>query len=140
MSGVVCRHGIVKNLTEKFVEVTVLSESACGACHAKGSCTAAERQEKCFLVDRPSWPVAVGDRVEIRMESSLGYLAITIAYLLPVVLLVGGLFLFSALGMDDGLSAILSLGIAAVYFAVVWLFRRQMQRKFTLTIVKRMTD
>lgn len=140
MNDQICRHGVVKNLTEKVVEVIVLSESACGSCHAKGSCSAAEKQEKSFLVDRPSWPIDIGDHVEIRMESSLGYLAITIAYLLPVVLLVGGLFLFSGLGLDDGLSALLSLGIAAVYFAIVWLFRKQLQRKFTLSIKRSMND
>jgi len=134
MSENICRSGIVKKITEDSVEVQVLVESACSGCHAKSACPAGEMQEKVIYAMPPEWPVAVGDRVEIRLVPSLGYLAVSIAYLLPVVLLLATLFTLSSIGFGDGWSALVALAVAVAYFGGVWLFRARLQRKFKMTI------
>jgi len=134
MDGQVCRSGIVKRLTEDGVEVMVLQESACVGCHSKSHCTVSDVKERIVQANLPDEPVAVGDHVEVIMQSSRGHLAVVIAYILPAIFLVSGLLIFTGLGLGDGLSALFSLMVTAVYFMVIWFVRGKLNRKFIFSI------
>lgn len=137
MSDSISHMGIVQKTAESSVFVSIVSQSACSACHAKGVCSMAESTEKVIEVAtiQPN-SFLVGEQVEVLMQRSMGLKAVLWGYVLPFVVLLSVLVLvFETTGSEAwaGLGAILSL---IPYYLILSLFRANLKNQFGFRIVK----
>ena len=127
----ISHEGIVTKITDDELEIKILAQSACAACHAKSACGMGEQAKKNLTVPRPMGrDFALNQRVNIRMAIGQGNRAAVLAYLIPIVLLLAVLFVCLGLGLSDGLSALLSIAALIPYYIVLYLRRDKLKKKF----------
>ncbi|MEW5845346.1 MAG: SoxR reducing system RseC family protein [Bacteroidota bacterium] len=135
-SNVIEHLGRVEAITANDIRVVIISQSACASCHAKGACTAADVAEKQVVVSRPYHSYTVGETVKVTMKQSLGYKALFLGYILPLIVLLVSLFVFNALGFSEGMSGLLSLGVLVPYYLILYAFRKRIEKEFHFDIEK----
>ncbi len=129
--------GRVVSIDAGIVRVSIISQSACAGCHAKGSCGLHEQQEKMIDVPCNSSLYHVGDRVEVGVQKWAGMHAVFLSYVLPFVLVVATIFGLSSTGFDEGLSALVGLGCLVPYYLLLYAFRQRISRSFSFTITRK---
>jgi len=135
-SNVIEHLGRVDAITANDIRVVIISQSACASCHAKGACTTADVAEKQVVISKPYHNYTVGETVKVTMKQSLGYKALFLGYILPLIVLLVSLFVFNALGFSEGLSGLLSLGVLVPYYLILYLFRKRIEKEFYFDIEK----
>ena len=131
----ISHEGIVTKITDDDLEIKILAQSACAACHAKSACGMGEQAEKILTVPRPKdKDFSMNQRVNVKMAIGQGNKAAVLAYLIPIVLLLAVLFVCLGLGMNEGLSALLSIVVLIPYYIVLYLQRDKLKKKFEYTI------
>ena len=131
----ISHEGIVTKITNDELEIKILAQSACAACHAKSACGMGEQAEKTLTVPRPNdKEFALNQKVNVRMAIGQGNKAAVLAYLLPIILLLAVLFVCIGLGLGEGLSAIISFISLVPYYIVLYLRRDKLKRQFEYTI------
>jgi sigma-E factor negative regulatory protein RseC len=82
--------GTVKEVGVDSIVVSIVSCSACAGCQARGMCGMTESEEK--IVDiKGNYNVSPGDSVTVQMEVSTGMKAVVLSYLVPFLIVIGGL-------------------------------------------------
>ena len=131
----ISHEGVVTKIADDELEIKILAQSACAACHAKSACGMGEQAEKILTVPRPKDKnFALGQRVNVRMAIGQGNTAAILAYLLPILLLLAVLFTCLGLGLNDGLSALISIVALIPYYIVLYLKRDQLKKRFEYSI------
>ena len=127
--------GVVTKITDDELEIKILAQSACAACHAKSACGMGEQAEKILTVPRPKGKdFAINQKVNVRMAIGQGNKAAVLAYLIPILLLLAVLFTCLGLGVNEGLSALISIVALIPYYIVLYLRRDKLRKKFEYTI------
>ncbi len=122
-------------ITDDELEIKILEQSACAACHAKSACGMGEQAEKTLLVPRPKdKEFALNQKVNVKMAIGQGNKAAVLAYLLPIILLLAVLFVCIGLGLNEGLSALISFAALVPYYIVLYRRRDKLKEKFDYTI------
>ena len=131
----ISHEGIVTQITDDELEIKILAQSACAACHAKSACGMGEQAEKILTGPRPKdKEFELGQKVNVRMAIGQGNKAAVLAYLLPVILLLAVLFVCLGLGLSEGLSALISFLALIPYYTVLYLRRDKLKKRFEYTI------
>ena len=135
MSTSISHKGIIKRMQHTHVWVQILQASACSVCEAKGLCHSAESKEKIIEVEtqRPQ-DFQVGQEVMLVGTLSQGMKAVFYAYVIPLALMLGVLFLSLFYDVDEAMSALFAIGVLIPYYIGVYLLRRYFTRKFTFTL------
>jgi sigma-E factor negative regulatory protein RseC len=134
-SNIISHEGVVTKITDEELEIKILSQSACAACHAKSACGMGEQAEKILIVPRPkSKDFALMQRVNVRMAIGQGNKAAVLAYLIPIILLLAVLFVCLSLGLDEGLSALIAIAALIPYYIILYLLRDKLKQKFEYII------
>ena len=129
------RLGIVENIQGSHLSVRIVQTSACAACSAKGHCSSADSKGKIIdIIDTAASSYRVGEKVMVIGETSMGMMAVVLAFIIPFVLLIFSLFLFMALMENELYSALLSLAILIPYYFILWLNKTRLKQKFSFTI------
>lgn len=131
----ISHEGVVTKITDDELEIKILAQSACAACHAKSACGMGEQAEKILTVPRPKGKdFAIGQKVNVRMAIGQGNKAAVLAYLIPILLLLAVLFACLGLGVNEGLSALISIVALIPYYIVLYLKRDKLRKQFDYTI------
>lgn len=129
--------GTIIEITEGNIKVEIINKSMCAACHAKGFCTTGDTKDKVIDVAYfNNGEYSVGDSVVVTMKRSMGFKAVWISYVIPLLILLIFLLTLHSLGFGEllaGLSSVLALG---VYYLVVYLLRDRISTDFVFTIAK----
>jgi sigma-E factor negative regulatory protein RseC len=136
MATKISHPGVVESVGAEGVLVRMESTSACGACRAKAACGMSEMQEKRVQLPAGLQLFSVGEAVNVVMRQSLGTKAVMLAYVLPLAALLASLLLLFSLGLPEGAAGLLSLGILALYYLALYLFRSKLNREFSFDIEK----
>ena len=132
---IISHEGVVTRITDDELEIKILAQSACAACHAKSACGMGEQAEKILTVPRPKGKdFAIGQKVNVRMAIGQGNKAAVLAYLIPILLLLAVLFACLGLGVNEGLSALISIVALIPYYIVLYLRRDKLRKQFEYTI------
>ena len=127
--------GIVENIQGSHLSVRIVQTSACAACSAKGHCSSADSKDKIIdIIDTAASSYQGGEKVMVVGETSMGMMAVVLAFIIPFVLLIFSLFLFMALMENELYSALLSLAILIPYNFILWLNKTRLKQKFSFTI------
>ncbi|MEI6048502.1 MAG: SoxR reducing system RseC family protein [Bacteroidota bacterium] len=125
--------GIVRKIDKKSAIVIISATSACSGCHAEGSCTLSGKEEKIIEVSG-SYNVKPGDTVTILMKQSMGYAALFLGYLFPLISVVVILIILISMKVPELSAGLISLGMVIPYYIILYLFRRRINEKFTFTL------
>lgn len=127
----VSHEGIVTQINEDEIQVKIIQDSACAACHAKSACTVVDQAEKYLTVPRPEGrEIHLFQKVNIVMKVGQGNKAAVLAYLIPIVVLLAVLFLCLGLGLSEGLSALLGIAALIPYYTILYLRRDKLKKRF----------
>ena len=109
--------GKVLSTKDDLAEVTINRGSMCGdSCSNCGMC----ENKGTKIVVKNSLGAKKGDTVKLGVSTSKGLGAAMLVYLMPVVILSASLVLFINAGLSEGISALLSFLIMAVWFVGVF--------------------
>ena len=134
-SNTISHEGVVTKITDDELEIKILAQSACAACHAKSACGMGEQAEKILTVPRPKGKdFSINQKVTVKMAIGQGNKAAVLAYLIPIILLLVVLFLWLGLDLSEGLSAIISIVALIPYYIVLYLRRDKLKQKFEYSV------
>lgn len=129
--------GEVISTSKDRVRVLIRSASGCSSCHLKGACTSADVQDK--YVDaytNGTDTYSKGERVWVSCSDSQGFYALFWAYLLPLLLVLMGLFVTYALKEDELYAGIVSLSILPPYYFFLFVKKTYFDKKLKIKIKK----
>lgn len=127
--------GLVSTIHNGVVYITIEASSACAGCHAKGSCTMSETEEKIVEIGAEKHPdLKVGEEVTVVISREAGIFAVIMAYLVPVLLVIASLWIFELAKMEELLSFAIMLLIVALYYVLLYLFRNKILNKINIRI------
>ena len=135
MSESISHKGVVIKVTPQVTTVAFTQHGACSECHAAGLCGMGDMAEK--AVEVPTDPYTrrqVGDEVEVLLKASMGFKAVYLAYLIPLLIILAVILGLLALGVSEVISALSGLGAVAVYYLVLWLCRKKLQKEYVFII------
>ena len=135
MANTIKHQGIVENIQGFHLSVRIIQTSACAACSAKGHCSSADSKDKVIdITDTAASSYQVGEQVMIIGETSMGMMAVVLAFVIPFVLLITSLFIFMAWMENELYAALSSLIILVPYYFILWLNKVRLKQKFSFTI------
>ena len=127
----ISHEGVITKVSDDILEIKIIAQSACAACHAKSACTMSDQAEKVLTVPRPKdKEFTLMQKVNVTMAVGQGNKAAVLAYLLPIVLLLAVLFTCLGLGLSEGLSALISIAALVPYYFVLYLRRDKLKKRF----------
>lgn len=133
----VSHKGVVRSITDKVINVEIISMSACSECHARMMCTASDMKVKNIEVKRRFYDdYEVGEEVNVSLTKTMGYKAVIISYVIPLIILT---ILLLSLQDMCGSELVAGLGCiagVALYYFFIWLIRGRLENKFSFTIEK----
>ena len=131
----ISHEGVVTKITDDELEIKILAQSACAACHAKSACGMGEQAEKILTVPRPKdKEFSLMQKVNVTMAIGQGIKAAVLAYLIPILLLLAVLFVCLGFGLNEGLSALIAIVALIPYYIVLYLRRDKLKKQFLYTI------
>jgi len=134
-SDTIHHKGIIKKEDNKFYYVSIIAQSACNACHAKGVCNVSDLNEEIIEITKTeSDSYKIGDEVEVAMEKSLGTVAVMLGYIIPFLLVLITLIGMLALSVDQGVAGLISLGILIPYYLILYMNRNHLKKTFVFKI------
>ena len=131
-SKVVKHPGIVKEVRDKYLLVSIMNQSACSTCHAKGACTISDMQEKEIEITEFNQSYSPGQRVTILFKESSGFNALFLGYILPFIILFITLVVSLQLTKDEGLSGLASLLIFNTILYNIIFFSSSFKKNFQI--------
>ena len=135
VTDVIKHTGVVEAIKGNNCYVRSLQHSACSSCSAQRLCNSSESKEKIITVLLNGEDVQVGETVNIEGTVVQGLRAVYICYMIPLVLLIVSVYLGVRLS-GDMLGVFLSLGVLAIYYIVLYLFRNSIGQHFAFTLHK----
>jgi sigma-E factor negative regulatory protein RseC len=132
-AGTIQHEGTVQKVNSDSVDVRIVSESACAGCHAAGYCNLSGREDKILNVTG-KYNVVSGDPVTVIIKESMGFKAVVLGYLLPLIIIITSLILLSVFSVPELVAGILSVAILGPYFIILYFFRNRIDRSFTFTL------
>ncbi|WP_339736678.1 SoxR reducing system RseC family protein [uncultured Sunxiuqinia sp.] len=134
MSGEISHKGIIKSLTDQQIVVSIVNESACSSCHAKGACSAADMQDKEIEIRNFSGDYRVGQTVQVVGRTSQGFKALFYGYVFPFLIIMLVLITLTSLQFSEGISGLISLSVLLPYYLILYLTRNKIRKSFEFEI------
>lgn len=131
----ISHEGVVTKIDDDILEIKIVSQSACAACHAKSACGMGEQAEKILTVPRPEGQeFQLLQKVKVVMAINQGNKAAVLAYLIPIILLLAALFVCLGIGLNEGLAALISIAVLIPYYTILYIQRDKLKKKFEYRI------
>ncbi len=123
--------GFIRKLMQNTAEVVIISKSGCASCEINGSCSVSDVEEKIIDIKlKPNSTYKIGDEVVVEMKQSQGTWAVLLAYIFPFLLILISLILLTNANVDQGISALISLGLLIPYYSILYFFKNYIKSKF----------
>jgi len=128
--------GIIKKITDELILVSIIVNTSCASCEAKGACSASELDEKEVEVRNFSEDYRVGEQVVVFFDESLGFRALFLGYILPFIVLMIVLLTVNGLGYGEGTAGLMALGSLVPYYLIIYLTNKKLKKTFSFSIRK----
>ncbi|MBQ8061560.1 MAG: SoxR reducing system RseC family protein [Bacteroidales bacterium] len=121
MAELISHKGRVVSVDQGKINVEIVSESACAACHAAGLCGMSESRKKIVEVPAPRGrEFAVGQEVEVCLAPKTGLKAVLLSYVLPVMILLFLILSLPLIGLGELAGGLVAIGGVAVYYLILY--------------------
>ncbi len=127
--------GVVEDVQNNKVLVRVKTRTACGDCKSKSYCGLQDVKDKIIEIETPNTGnYEVGQNVIVTLKQSLGYKALLLGYLIPLVILVLALVIMLAITGNEPLSALVAVLLMVPYYLLVYIKREKLRKTFNFYI------
>lgn len=126
--------GFVKEVNGSSLIVNIVNQSACSSCHAQGSCTVADFQDKEIEIQNFSKSYSPGDHITVVFKENQGFTALLFGYVLPFVLVLITLIIALEILNNELVSGLLALAILIPYYTTLWFFRHLLKKVFKFEV------
>lgn len=127
--------GKIVDINPDFTTVEIMVSSACSECHAKGICGVSEMEEKVIMVPTDPYELRqVGDVVQVKTKMTMGFKAIWISYVIPLVILMILVLSLSIVVENEFLRGGIAIAGVGLYYLVIWLLRGKLANQFEFYI------
>ncbi len=119
--------GVATSVDHGVASVAIEQRSACDECRAKLLCIGGHERVgtvQAACRDR----LAPGDRVRLELAPQVGWFAVTVAFVLPFLLLVTTFFTLEARGLGELGAGLAALGVLLPYYLLVYMQRNRLAR------------
>ncbi|MFI3323649.1 MAG: SoxR reducing system RseC family protein [Rikenellaceae bacterium] len=117
------------------LRVAFEAKGACGGCAARAKCGMVDSSTREVDVELPTGrSFEVGDQVEVAISYQMGIMSVVVAYIIPLVILLVALVAALSLNIGEGSAAIIALGVVALYYVGVYIFRSKLDKQIKFTI------
>ena len=131
------RHkGVVESIEKHKVLVKILQKTTCSDCHAKSVCLSSDRKEKTIEVYDNSGRFCLNEEVIVSVQSSMGHLAVILAFIIPLTLVVTTIFACLKISGNEGISGLIGLSVLVAYYFVLYFCRDKLKKSFVFTLSK----
>ncbi len=114
--------------------VAIDQETACESCHAKSFCSVQGSKKKIIETQIGQLDYQTGDKVNVKLKSSLGVHALLLGYILPLSFVLITLLISGLLIGNELIAGLLSLFVLVPYFLILSLFKNKMKKKYSFNI------
>ena len=128
--------GIIKSIEKKMLKVSIISQSACADCHAKGVCNVSDMEEKIIDIKEYEGSYKLGENVNLFYEEKQGFKALFLGYVLPFLLILATLILTSVLTKNELIIGLASISILVPYYVLLFLSKKKIEKKFIFKVEK----
>jgi len=136
MSENVNHTGVVERIADGIVYVRIIQQSACGVCEARKMCITSESKKKIIEVPDNTGRYQINEEVELCGRSSMGLEAVVIAFVLPMIILIGAVAIGSAIHWKETTSGLAAILLLVPYYGILYLFRERLKKTFVFTLRK----
>lgn len=137
MSSTLQHRGVVTRVEAQTVVVSVVAQSACAGCHAKGICGESGAERVIVVKTTNASEYSVGESVVVALQrQSMALVSVVWGYVVPLVVLLAVLFGSVSLGLSDGIAALSTILAVVIYYVGLYVARRVFERKIEFTIFK----
>ena len=129
------RHtGIVKQVNPTSLVVSIINQSACSGCHAKGACTVADLQEKEIKITTFRKNYTPGTMVTVIFRESSGMKALFIGYVLPFLILLTTLIIAIEVTGNEIYGGLIALAMLVPYYFALYFSKDKLKKIFTFEL------
>lgn len=130
--------GVVQNVGVSSLSVKIMKASSCASCSVRGHCSTVESEEKIIEVD--SVPNAAqcykpGDEVWLVGTDSMGRSAVWYGIVIPFLVMVASLLIFSRLSISEPLMALGAFVMLVPYYGLLYANKDKLKRKFSFLVM-----
>ncbi|MDR2119499.1 MAG: SoxR reducing system RseC family protein [Tannerella sp.] len=129
--------GVIEKIEHAVVHVRIVQQSACSGCHAESLCPASHSSEKIIEVEDRSGAFSLHEEVRICAKPSQGMIAVSLAFVLPLILIILTLVAVHAIsGGNEIVAGIAGLSILVPYYGTIRLMHGKLKKRFVFTLSK----
>ena len=129
------RHkGFVKTVNGDRMIVTIVNQSACSTCHAKGACTVSDYQDKEIEINEFSGNYQPGQEVTVVFKESKGFGALLWGYVLPFLVVLITLIVVLEITDDELKAGLISLAVLIPYYTTLYFLRHHLKKIFKFEV------
>ena len=131
----IAHDGVVVAVNGDSVSVRIVRTSACVSCKVSGLCNKTESREMNVKVRgmRVS-DFKEGDNVVVTIKASMARMAVVYGFGFPLLIMLLSFIIAKTFCKDDLITSVVSLGMVAVYYVVLYLLRDRLDEKFLFEI------
>ncbi len=130
----ISHEGKVIAVNGRQVDVIIEQTSACASCAAANMCHAAQQKQATVSATCDGAVPTVGDVVLVEASMGQGMWAMLLAYVVPLVLLVGALSAGVALLGNEAVAALVSLAVVALYYVALHYASPRLDRRIAFVV------
>lgn len=124
----------MKEATSSSLIVSIVNQSACSACHAKGACTIADTARKEIEIEHSGRSFVPGQEVTVILQESQGLKALFYGYVLPFFLVLFTLITLFSVTNNEVFAGLTSLSILIPYYTTLFFFRHLLNKVFKFEV------
>ncbi len=128
--------GIIEHISANKIKIRIQPLSVCSSCQTKSLCNIKGNQSNLIELTDKSGSFSVGDVVNILVKKSTGYNALFLGYMLPLIIVLFFIILFSGLGYNEVIAGAGSLLMLAPYYLILYSLRNNIRKRIKITISK----
>ncbi len=131
----IIHEGIITGISHDTILVSIIAQSACNACNAKGFCNVSGEGEKIIEVKKsPENEHKQGDRVLVTMQRSMGFKAVLFGYFFPFVLMMSTLIITQQITENEAFAGLAAIMVLIPYYSILYIFRQKIKTVFEFNI------
>lgn len=128
--------GFIQSIENGLIKVSILAQSACASCHAKGACSMSDMQDKTIDIYNNTENYKLGESVNVILEQKLGFKALFLGYMLPFIIVLTSLIILTATTHNEALSGLISLALLVPYYVGLYTQKEKLKKSFSFKIEK----
>jgi positive regulator of sigma E activity len=129
--------GVIISINPDIISVEIINKGACMSCSSKSSCYIGEVEAKVVQIENTGYHFfAEGEEVNVVLRKSLGFKALWLSYLVPLIILITSLLVSTELGLSEPVVGLVIIVSIALYYLLIYLLRNRLKKEFVFTIEK----